>query len=549
MKNKRGQITIGIGAIAIGVLLLAVLIFGIAWFVTANIFLLLGGAIVLLSLIFGLPASIKSPNQLTIGLTITFLFAGVCLMLVPVIADGLGFNIGAGDFVKPLTGTYRCESGYLDDGFDIKYLDQKLLFKCDANVEECEFKIFNQKSGSLILTGLGVQYYECDLNGNNCGTSKTTEIIGGGDDAILPSISNGRSYKFVNPDGLLLKFTPYLKVEQTWEPYALVRHSPTTGTHVVNSESCKLTGLSKSKIFKEDEDIETLYRKGGEGVSFINYVEDWVYGPGTNIVKYNGQEAYCTGGQVFEIVKVEVADGSIKKLNPTYSNPTVGLNGLGKRIAYVECCPSEANCGSDFEFTKLSETEEKECVSDLQCYNAGGFVPLTSTTYVTYKCESGKCVKSEPVKVECTSNSACENGKICDLSTKNYGTCIKQETGEYCGDSICQINENEELCPSDCKEEKLSCEDKNGTWIEGDTIKKGKGPFGIGSLIGLYDEVQEPGKCLISHISILALLILAVGIFIIIFGIIKSMPVALIPGTILTLIGLAWSILAGIGYV
>ena len=72
--------------------------------------------------------------------------------------------------------------------------------------------------------------------------------------------------------------------------------------------------------------------------------------------------------------------------------------------------------------------------------------------------------------------------------------------------------------------------------------------MGIGKLFGwTYDEVTE--ICRIPHVSALAITLLILGIGILIFSIFKSVPIGMMGGVILTLLGAVWSILAGVGYV
>lgn len=59
-------------------------------------------------------------------------------------------------------------------------------------------------------------------------------------------------------------------------------------------------------------------------------------------------------------------------------------------------------------------------------------------------------------QVECTVNSVCiekyGSGYVCDLSTNNFGKCIKSTTPYYCGDGVCTSLEGEttNTCPQDC---------------------------------------------------------------------------------------------------
>ena len=100
------------------------------------------------------------------------------------------------------------------------------------------------------------------------------------------------------------------------------------------------------------------------------------------------------------------------------------------------------------------------CISSLECANAGEPIPITGTSYVQWECIDGICVQGEEVNVECTLNAVCQEkygeGYLCDLSTMNYGNCIKSgdEWLGYCGDGKCEsvLGETQTSCPQDCDE-------------------------------------------------------------------------------------------------
>jgi len=211
-----------------------------------------------------------------------------------------------------------------------------------------------------------------------------------------------------------------------------------------------------------------------------------------------------------------VGDGSIKQLNPEYRGTKADgtqLSGLGNIIANVECCPSEPRCTDDF----IYEEEEDECFSDLDCLNSGGPVPISDKSYVTFSCQNGICMQSEPIEVECTTNAQCSGGEICDLSTTNYGNCIEQELEEYCGDGICQADENAQICPSDCYDGELQC----NTFFQ---TKVTTTRCGIKCLIG-FEEPQVRERCALQAwvwiVIILIFLSFIIGITILIRRIIR----------------------------
>ena len=69
---------------------------------------------------------------------------------------------------------------------------------------------------------------------------------------------------------------------------------------------------------------------------------------------------------------------------------------MGEKIADVECCPSESNCGNDFKFRTSAQ---KECTYSYECDNAGELFGITQTTAGYYVCESGKCVNAATIGV------------------------------------------------------------------------------------------------------------------------------------------------------
>lgn len=252
----------------------------------------------------------------------------------------------------------------------------------------------------------------------------------------------------------------YKKFYNRWD---LIRHVG-GGKWTVRSGSCFVSGRDdegvslNSKILKSESFPNPLTMSGSSGSKWINYVDDWFYGPGTNVFNHPRYgEVYCSAGQIFNIIKLQFKDGSLKKLDPAYQGRLPdgqSLKGLGNRLAGVECCPNEPNCGDDFEFKP--EPTPKECFSDIQCYNTGNPVPASPTSYVKHICSSeGKCEQSQVFPTECTRDDVCiakhGAGYACDLSLTNYGKCVKQQVGAYCGDGACNpLTENKETCPDDC---------------------------------------------------------------------------------------------------
>jgi hypothetical protein len=97
MLNKRGQIlSILFGApilIAIILIIIVISVFGIGLFIHMNLLQLLGGSIIILTIIFGLGPAIAKPNQIVLTLILTFVFIGGLLIATPYVADSLNFSV------------------------------------------------------------------------------------------------------------------------------------------------------------------------------------------------------------------------------------------------------------------------------------------------------------------------------------------------------------------------------------------------------------------------------------------------------------------------
>lgn len=556
MKNKRG-FAIALSGMLGGIALILVafvvlfLIGGVGWFLQANLLLILGGAILILAMVYGFGYLMQNPTQGRIAVFMMLFLFGIGLIGFHYLSDEFQFSIvGSSTFVKPSWARLECAPTDSYSKNYYRWIDQQTVFKCDSFTEECRVTVEHTGTSFWDNCYTG-KYKECNLDGtSSCSgwRSIVTKSDGlcKGDKKQLPMLPSGKSYVFQS--GTWTFGEGHAKVKLEWKPWKLYRFVG-GAKWIVNSYNCDVTSSAKAKIRQEDY-VYKLYRQGGEGTKWINYVDDWNYGPPTNVFTHSSHgEVYCTAGQIFDIVELRLADGKLKKVDPAYSKTLPSgdrLSGLGNRLGYVECCPNEPNCEDNFEYAPDPDPDpDDECYSDLECFNAGGPVPIDSTHYVRYSCRDGQCKASSPIAVECTTSAHCPSGEICDLSTTNYGKCITQSASEYCGDNICQITESEETCPADCETEKVSCQEQGGKWSV--TTSKpwwAKIP-GIGSFAG--EEVTE--KCLISHISMVAILILLLGVGLVIFGLIRKMPLAVVPASVLILIGAIWSALAGAGYV
>ena len=385
-----------------------------------------------------------------------FITLGIILLLIGVGAIfGLQQTQIGTMFVKPDWARLECAPTDSYEGIYYKWLDEQLIYKCDGFTEECRMKV--EHTGGSWSFNLRTNWRICNLGGGGCTSWMSLFLDNGEITDNFPFINSGQQYEFIT-DGIDEIGYNNGKVTIDWKPWKLYRFVG-GAKWIVNSYNCDITSGTKSNIRQEDS-ADELFRQGGEGMKWINYVNDWNHGPAINVFNHPFYgEIYCTAGQIFNIIELQMMDGTLKKVDPQYTKTLPNgdrLNGLGAKLANVECCPNEPNCGSDFKYVPIKDVEEKECFTDIQCYNAGGPTPIDLTHYILYQCIEEKCIKTTPIEVECTTNGQCPDGEICDLSTMNYGKCIKQ-IPKYCGDGVCDITETIKTCPADCSKDDMTC--------------------------------------------------------------------------------------------
>jgi hypothetical protein len=373
-----------------------------------------------------------------------------------IMKDKLGFEI-VSDFVKPLWARLECLPDDSWSGSTVTSYVQsanEAQIKCGINefTDECRVEVTVAKIGAV---DDGIKYFLCNIDGTNCGAEQKevlkTGWYGSGEASIdLDSLAKGKMYKITCYETDIFINKKDCTITKTYRPWGLYDYFG-GGKRVVNNKNCNVPVSAKENILKAD-DTEVLYMTGGEGMKWINYVHDWAYGPATNVFSHpqHGQ-VYCTGGQLYSIVKVTTASGKIKQLAPDYvataSDGTI-YNGLGQNLGTVECCPSSYNCGDDFKWTTPSG---HTCQGDIDCAGGGAIICKTATTTTQWKCIDNKCAQQPEKSVECCSNAACTNGKICQLGAgPNQYKCIQGGGGSFCGDKKCDADETKLSCPQDC---------------------------------------------------------------------------------------------------
>jgi hypothetical protein len=387
-------------------------------------------------------------------------------VLLLIIAIGLGYAgmsmtlqqfsaVPQGAFAVPIWSRLECLPEDTYDGLTRVHYDSKNIASVPCGAEgqftdKCN--VYLDAVDPSWWTGVvDVVYKKCNMDGTGCDAQWTTKRCEeGASDCFIRDLNKGEKITMKCEGGLLninrecdaiVKFRPW-KLFQ-FEEGAKIEKNP--------KNCCILTSLTGS--IPKDESYPTsscLEMSGSEGLKWINYVGKWAYAPkALNIATYNGQEVFCTNNVIYSLAKMQMKDGSAVKIDPNYKPTTEDpdyFEYVGEPIKAVECCPSEPFCGVDFKKTATA----KSCSSTLQCTNGGRPLPISSFAYQLEKCVGGTCTRSDDIRVQCTSNTACPAGLVCDLTLNNYGNCVKQDAAGYCGDKICQVSESMNSCSADC---------------------------------------------------------------------------------------------------
>ena len=334
----------------------------------------------------------------------------------------------------------------------------KTFINCgkQENTDKCRIYIKSPEAFGGGQSSIQVYYTICNkFDGKECG-SYTLKQIGSQSFHELESIDEGQSMGIYLNNLVGKGLTGTYKKE--YRPWKIYRFDGGAKFEVKADSSCFSSNPSLLNDVPSKEKVPNcLTKTGGLGSRWVNYISHYGYGrEGRNIVYYKGRKVYCRAGMIYEIATLTLKDGRTIEIDPNYKKPDDApeyFETIGERIddPNIECCPNEIQldmyCGDDFKWHK--GTEGRPCRVSSTCSNMGLPIPTDSTHYKQELCVNGHCKWTEPKEVECTTNSACPNGEICDLSLSNYGHCIQQKGDHYCGDGICQRDESWRC--EDCK--------------------------------------------------------------------------------------------------
>jgi hypothetical protein len=546
MKNKRGQLAIalttgGLIVIAIIIAILLISIFGFAWFLTTNLLTILGGAIIILAVVYGFTSLMNNPNQMKIAVfTVTILF-GIILMALPWFSSTFNFAISGSPITKiaiPHQASFRCDvigSGspeYIIGDHWIKYNTVGVTTDSVHDIlVTVDYGIWQSFTEDLRL-----RWLVCDKNGNNCYEQTEKYIFAGTKRLPLSSIDLTKQSVHIYFEKYTLAFwkgwqpATGARLKYSYNKFGLRLYSTTRDPagEIVCSSSCDLTCPSqtyRSKLISTDKNVLGFYQTAPylEYWESLDYDLNSQYG-GTVYDSKTGK--FCLAGYVYSSSQLVMEDGTV------YIYPNTATR------ERKQCCPGavistqyeDKICQSDYTWKTITKDTRIQCSSDYQCPNAGQYT-CQNKQRSGWSCERGYCEKGSNVNVQCCINADCPSDQTC----QNY-MCV----GGYVNPPI----DN----PPSIEENQTECERLGGKWIEKETITKSFWNRITFGLLG-SETTTTQGRCLIPHVSVLSLILLFLGIGVLIFSIIKKVPLAIVFGGILTLIGAIWTAMAGAGYV
>src|SRR3990167_306932 len=188
--------------LAVGLVILIGGIFAIISFIaSAKLRFILIGVAILLAVVMLFGKSLSSTRRSTKG------ERGVLLLLALVgvffiFGNGILQQTFSGDvFVKPQFARLECAPTDSFEGKDIKWLDQRRVFLCNANTEECRFTV--DLTNKVISPSVSYDYKVCDLSGNGCSgrITGTYLILTNPKQVAQFNVPNGKSVVFGDYEG------------------------------------------------------------------------------------------------------------------------------------------------------------------------------------------------------------------------------------------------------------------------------------------------------------------------------------------------------------
>jgi len=527
MKNKRGFLPVLTLPIIIAILVFAILVIGgLFIFISVNKFALIGGALVVLSLIFGFRGEFNKTKAWFLGI---------------IIVVGLLFVLG-GNVLQQVTGvsTYEDNQGDthwliegvatgVDEGYTFRSLPDELT-DSEGNkvVPKEEATIYISKSESFceyqlnkveLRKAFGIiklDYYELKA-------PERVALIKVRDDSGNEKIIDGtitRTETFFDNGGELKFSSLGLQVgKRDCQEGSNVAIVIVDGISEVKDKQDLENTFNAIKIFKP---LTYFQKESRDNTAFLSNFEDF---------SVRGTERFI--GDV-EIGNVNyVIDADAKYYNSVIVTPPKSANPVIESINVQE----DINNGDTASVVlEIRNKGDKGSIVIDASTEFGDISPTSKNAILNDDLSSVFTLKVP--ESESNNNDLCFfvesiDGKNSDRECESFNVKERdKDIEEFCGDGTCQSNEAFTTCPEDCEKEVTCALDSDcsegfkciegecereelecgfGQVFSSETKVVGKGFLGVGKLVGLTDTITEE-KCVTAGWIIWAIMGLLIAI-------------------------------------
>lgn len=490
--NRKGLAPLLLLAFVAGIILL--IVFAFTLFSSTARFIVIGIAILGAFVYLTGKALTSKLDNAKLGLLGIFLAVGLFFII------GAGFlneQLSSGSYVNvPTFGYYECAPAteVVNSPWNIISTSGSGFVTCPSNSDGCNLKIKVATSSFLssVFNDYRVVYQICNIQSGVCENQKYLS---------LGAWQKSTDYATSDPLTLLKSEKIFIDYQKSflsigwkdiegaqynfqYKPFILWRNSvwdQGRKEFTTIEQGCNFpASLGNDKLFISTTLKSAIPSQSSTSTSRLEpyktrtFVTNFVPISVENykFVTYNNQQAYCSLGNIYQIDTVTTNSGSYKVVN-------IGVNPL---LADLDCCPGDTQPGytcQNYKWVKIqvdtSGNTNLECSQFKPCPNSnweiGGNKILEK-----YTCVENKCVR-QTQDVECTTNANCLNGQTCD--TKTY-KCVLVPGGTI-------LEDNANLAVT-C-DEKASKYPWLGYTLKTTTEEVGRGPLGIGGLIGLNKKV------------------------------------------------------------
>lgn len=431
MMNRKGQFGLIVGFI-LALIVLAMFLF------SPRLRLIIGGV----ALVIGSVVAILkySDNKRLKSFIIASMFIGG-LLLVFVFPQFTQSIVGSGTYVQtPTIGYYDCSpsSEAIASNWASISSSGSGFLKCPSDTDQCDFEIRAEKPSTWqnFLGNYRLVYQVCDDDGS-CQNQVTIEADRwdiGGDYATLSYKNLLKSEKIYidYQKKVLFNWNGVSGAEYRtkYKPFILWKNPGLGGRYEYSTvdQGCSFTSKERKQLV-ESATIQLPSQSSTNDFSLQpyktrNYVDTFIPVSSSNIefVEYNGKDAYCRNGLVYEIDEIVLGAG-------TYNIVDTSKN---TKLKDGQCCPGDEEPNrvcENFEWKSIKIEDSGETNVQCSLFNPcpnSILQPKTATQLSEFKCESGRCVEYTQ-EVECTVNSVCASGSVCDIKTYK---CIEIEISE-----------------------------------------------------------------------------------------------------------------------